>query len=38
MNDQLKIPCLFMRGGTSRGPYFLKSDLPQNTEKGTKPY
>lgn len=22
------IPCLLMRGGTSRGPYFLSSDLP----------
>ena len=25
---QKEIPCLFMRGGTSRGPYFLKSNLP----------
>ncbi|MEO1793476.1 MAG: 4-oxalomesaconate tautomerase [Pseudomonadota bacterium] len=25
------LPCLFMRGGTSRGPYFLKSDLPSDT-------
>ncbi len=25
---QRTIPCLFMRGGTSRGPYFLKRDLP----------
>jgi 4-oxalomesaconate tautomerase len=24
------IPCLFMRGGTSRGPFFLESDLPQD--------
>lgn len=24
----LKIPCVLMRGGTSRGPYFLASDLP----------
>ena len=23
------IPCVFMRGGTSRGPFFLASDLPQ---------
>ncbi len=22
------LPCLFIRGGTSRGPYFLRSDLP----------
>ena len=28
---QRSIPCLFMRGGTSRGPFFLESDLPQNT-------
>src|SRR6267142_1577910 len=25
---QIAIPTLFMRGGTSRGPYFLASDLP----------
>jgi 4-oxalomesaconate tautomerase len=25
---QTAIPCLFMRGGTSRGPFFLESDLP----------
>jgi 4-oxalomesaconate tautomerase len=25
------IPCLFMRGGTSRGPFFLETDLPANT-------
>ncbi len=25
---QRAIPCLFMRGGTSRGPYFLATDLP----------
>jgi hypothetical protein len=28
MRDQIAIPCIFMRGGTSRGPYFLASDLP----------
>src|SRR6187551_3573815 len=27
---QTAIPCLFMRGGTSRGPLFLESDLPQD--------
>ena len=26
--DQRGIPCLLMRGGTSRGPFFLESDLP----------
>lgn len=25
---QLSIPCLLMRGGTSKGTYFLESDLP----------
>jgi 4-oxalomesaconate tautomerase len=25
---QRSIPCLFMRGGTSRGPFFLETDLP----------
>lgn len=30
MNDLLKIPCVLMRGGTSRGPFFLASDLPRN--------
>ena len=25
---QRSIPCLFMRGGTSRGPFFAESDLP----------
>jgi 4-oxalomesaconate tautomerase len=26
---QTRIPCLLMRGGTSKGAYFLASDLPQ---------
>ena len=25
---QTRIPCVIMRGGTSRGPYFLAADLP----------
>ncbi len=29
---QTSIPCVFMRGGTSRGPYFLASDLPKDPE------
>lgn len=29
MKKQTAIPCTLMRGGTSRGPYFLASDLPQ---------
>jgi 4-oxalomesaconate tautomerase len=28
---QKSIPTLFMRGGTSRGPFFLAEDLPQDT-------
>jgi len=28
---QTPIPCLFMRGGTSRGPFFLEADLPGDT-------
>jgi 4-oxalomesaconate tautomerase len=28
---QTAIPCHFMRGGTSRGPFFLASDLPADT-------
>lgn len=25
-----RVPCVLMRGGTSRGPYFLRSDLPED--------
>ena len=28
--DLLALPCRLMRGGTSRGPFFLESDLPQD--------
>jgi len=28
MDELVRIPCVLMRGGTSRGPYFLASDLP----------
>jgi 4-oxalomesaconate tautomerase len=28
---QRAIPCLFMRGGTSRGPFFHRDDLPADT-------
>ncbi len=28
MSDLIGIPCLFMRGGTSRGPFFNAKDLP----------
>lgn len=30
MNDLIRIPCVMMRGGTSRGPFFLASDLPED--------
>jgi 2-methylaconitate cis-trans-isomerase PrpF len=30
MNDLQRIPCVLMRGGTSKGPYFLASDLPSD--------
>lgn len=29
---QTGIPFVFMRGGTSRGPYFLREDLPENQD------
>jgi 4-oxalomesaconate tautomerase len=29
---QTKIPCSIMRGGTSKGPYFLASDLPADPQ------
>ena len=28
MVRQTRIPCMLMRGGTSKGAYFLRSDLP----------
>ena len=27
-----KIPCIYMRGGTSKGPFFLRNDLPEDDE------
>src|SRR5687767_8266407 len=30
MSKQRSIPCLFMRGGTSRGPFFNAADLPSD--------
>ena len=32
MPQQTKIPCVIQRGGTSKGPYFLASDLPSDPE------
>ena len=31
--SQTRIPCLLMRGGTSKGAYFLASDLPAGQEQ-----
>jgi len=31
--SQTAIPYLFMRGGTSRGPYFKRADLPQDLDQ-----
>ncbi len=33
---QQQIPCLWMRGGTSKGAYFLKEDLPENVNERDK--
>ena len=30
MPSQTRIPCVIQRGGTSKGPYFLASDLPSD--------
>lgn len=30
-SDLTPIPCMLMRGGTSRGPFFLESDLPSDS-------
>ena len=32
MTKQTAIPCVLMRGGTSKGPYFRLSDLPKDPE------
>ncbi len=29
-NSQVAIPCILMRGGTSKGPYFMARDLPSD--------
>jgi 2-methylaconitate cis-trans-isomerase PrpF len=33
MDDLVRIPCVLMRGGTSKGPFFLASDLPMDPER-----
>ncbi|PKR52996.1 4-oxalomesaconate tautomerase [Thalassospira marina] len=30
LNDQHAVPCVMMRGGTSKGPIFLATDLPED--------
>jgi 4-oxalomesaconate tautomerase len=32
-SPQIPIPCLFMRGGTSKGPFFKASDLPDDLKE-----
>lgn len=34
--QQQEIPCLFMRGGTSRGPYFNRANLPEDLDELAK--
>ena len=33
MSDPRGVPCMWMRGGTSKGGYFLKDDLPGNEQE-----
>jgi hypothetical protein len=32
MKNMVGVPCLYMRGGTSKGPYFKLDDLPKDRE------
>ena len=32
----LGVPCMWMRGGTSKGGYFLKDDLPADPPRATR--
>nr|CAA6830687.1 MAG: FIG01143472: hypothetical protein [uncultured Thiotrichaceae bacterium] len=36
MSSQTTIPCLFMRGGTSKGPFFNRNHLPQDLDQLAK--
>ena len=38
MNQKQHIPCLLMRGGTSKGVFFLENDLPADVEKEIRYY
>ncbi|MFC7704211.1 4-oxalomesaconate tautomerase [Plastorhodobacter daqingensis] len=33
MTDQIAFPCILMRGGSSKGPYFRLSDLPADKDQ-----
>lgn len=33
MTRQAAIPCILMRGGTSKGPYFVTTDLPSEVDR-----
>ena len=33
MDKTHRIPCMVMRGGTSKGLFFLRQDLPENEEE-----
>lgn len=33
MNKKYHIPCMIMRGGTSKGVFFLENDLPENQQE-----
>ena len=32
-SSSLRVPCVLMRGGTSRGPFFLEADLPSDPKE-----
>ena len=36
MAEQIAIPCLFMRAGTSRGPFFNRNHLPEDLDQLAK--
>lgn len=36
MTSQVAIPCLLMRGGTSKGPYFNRNHLPEDLDQLAK--
>ncbi len=36
MSAQIAIPCLLMRGGTSKGPYFKRNHLPEDLDQLAK--